>query len=363
MSNLNCKIKIKDFYDYKELKKNIFLKNVIVNVNSSKFLCSIKWYILNFFNNHILLSTFTRDHLTNPILNQLYISDTFLYKNTFFKKFLIRNTEKMFNGVLVHYSKTCCKYLSVKGVLNDDFLKNSKNYGLDVNEIKNVINIITHQINFYKLSIKSPFSILIKQNVFDRKVYKNKIVGLKIYNNDLNYYGILANDGKFYDIKGFSLTETFLKFPSLKKYRISSAFNPHRLNPITKKISPHQGIDLAMPIGTPILSIGNGEIIKIQSSLAAGKYIAIKHSRKYITKYMHLKKILVKIGEKVKKGDKIGLSGNTGYSTGPHLHYEVWLKNKVVNPEKIIILERLSGKNLKIYLKSSHKIANYLENI
>ncbi|XBC42082.1 MAG: peptidoglycan DD-metalloendopeptidase family protein [Buchnera aphidicola (Meitanaphis elongallis)] len=238
----------------------------------------------------------------------------------------------------------------------NNFIQSIKRYGLDIDEITNVINVIKYQIYYHKLNKNNTFSILIKKNIFNRKIYKNKIIGFKICHNSSNYYGFLANNGKFYDITGHNLAETFLKFPSLKKYRISSSFNPHRLNPITKKISSHQGVDLAMPIGTPILSIGSGEIIKTKYSSIAGKYVTIKHNVQYITKYMHLKKILVKVGDKVKKGEKIGISGNTGRTTGPHLHYEIWLKNRVIDPEKLVILEKLSGNNLKIYLKSLKNI-------
>ncbi|XBC43115.1 MAG: peptidoglycan DD-metalloendopeptidase family protein [Buchnera aphidicola (Meitanaphis flavogallis)] len=259
--------------------------------------------------------------------------------------------------------KKHCKYISIKGWLNENFVKTAKNSGLDINEITNIIHIIKHQIRFHKLKHNNPFSILIKKNTCNKKIYKNKIIGLKIYHKGINYYGVMAGNGKFYDKEGYSLMETFLKFPSLKKYRISSTFNPHRLNPITKKFSPHQGVDLAMPIGTPILSTGSGEIIQTKRSLAAGRYIAIRHNVKCITRYMHLKKILVKVGEKVKKGEKIGLSGNTGYTTGPHLHYEIWFKNKVINPEKLIIPERLSGDSLNKYLKSLKEIIWYLRNI
>ncbi|XPE44490.1 peptidoglycan DD-metalloendopeptidase family protein [Shigella flexneri] len=60
----------------------------------------------------------------------------------------------------------------------------------------------------------------------------------------------------------------------------------------------------------------------------SGHYAAIRHRRSYTTRYMHLRKILVKPGQKVKRGDRIALSGNTGRSTGPHLHYEVWITSR-----------------------------------
>ncbi|XBC37968.1 MAG: peptidoglycan DD-metalloendopeptidase family protein [Buchnera aphidicola (Floraphis choui)] len=361
--NNNNKFELKGSHSNNFLKKNKILNKIKLNFIPKISCYSEKYYPLNASKNCIYLKFFNDYLATNLVLNSSYISNNIKNKNLSLKRSLIYNTQEHFNKNILNHKQKHCEYLSVKGILNNNFSHTIKNLGLDSYEITNIINIVKHQINFYKLNINNPFSILIKKNILKEKIYKNKIIGLKIYHNNLNHYGVLANNGKFYDNQGYSLIEKFLKFPALKKYRISSNFNPHRFNPITKKISPHQGIDLAMPIGTPILSIGNGEIIKTKSSLGAGKYITIKHNVQYVTRYMHLKKILVKVGDKVKRGDKIGLSGNTGYSTGPHLHYEIWSKNKVINPEKLIISERLSGNNLKVYLKYWKSIMYYLKNI
>ncbi len=84
---------------------------------------------------------------------------------------------------------------------------------------------------------------------------------------------------------------------------------------------------------------------------AAGYYIAIRHGRTYTTRYMHLRKLLVKPGQKVKRGDRIALSGNTGRSTGPHLHYEVWINQQAVNPltAKLPRTEGLTGSDRREY--------------
>jgi murein DD-endopeptidase MepM/ murein hydrolase activator NlpD len=114
--------------------------------------------------------------------------------------------------------------------------------------------------------------------------------------------------------------------------RTSSGFGM-RFHPILKINKMHGGMDFVAPIGTPIYATADG-IIEISSNdyYGYGKYIKINHEYNYKTAYGHLFELKVKKGQLVKRGEIIGLLGNTGLSTGPHLHYEVIFKNKFVNP-------------------------------
>ena len=167
---------------------------------------------------------------------------------------------------------------------------------------------------------------------------------------------------KFYDRNGTGLAKGFLRFPTAKQFRISSNFNPRRTNPVTGRVAPHRGVDFAMPQGTPVLSVGDGEVVVAKRSGAAGYYVAIRHGRSYTTRYMHLRKILVKPGQKVKRGDRIALSGNTGRSTGPHLHYEVWINQQAVNPltAKLPRTEGLTGSDRREFLAQAKEIVPQL---
>lgn len=117
------------------------------------------------------------------------------------------------------------------------------------------------------------------------------------------------------------------------KIRISSGFGWRR-NPFTRSGSQfHPGIDMAGKIGTPIYATGDGEVIDPFGSMTGyGIVIVIDHGYGFQTLYAHLSKRLVKAGDKVKRGEIIGYLGNTGPSTGPHLHYEVMRNGKKVNP-------------------------------
>ncbi|HCC11174.1 MAG TPA: murein DD-endopeptidase MepM, partial [Atlantibacter hermannii] len=91
-------------------------------------------------------------------------------------------------------------------------------------------------------------------------------------------------------------------------------------------------------------------------------YVAVRHGRTYTTRYMHLKKLLVKPGQKVKRGDRIALSGNTGRSTGPHLHFEMWINQQAVNPltAKLPRSEGLTGSDRKDYLAQVKEVVPQL---
>ena len=95
----------------------------------------------------------------------------------------------------------------------------------------------------------------------------------------------------------------------------------------------HEGIDFAAPSGTEIQATGNGRIVKIENKNSGyGRSILIDHGYGYQTLYAHMKEVKVRAGERVKKGQLIGLIGSTGTSTAPHCHYEVRMNGRPVNP-------------------------------
>lgn len=118
-------------------------------------------------------------------------------------------------------------------------------------------------------------------------------------------------------------------------YNHIGAFNPRRFHPILKRIQPHNGVDFGCDRGTPVFATGDGTVETAVYSGFSGGYgrqILLNHGFGYKTRYAHLDKVLVSKGEEVKRGQLIGLVGNTGRSTAPHLHYEVILRGRPVNP-------------------------------
>lgn len=117
---------------------------------------------------------------------------------------------------------------------------------------------------------------------------------------------------------------------------VTSGFG-FRTNPFTGLTQMHEGVDIANQIGTIVIAPGNGFVSDIGSDWVHGKFLVISHGFGMTTQYSHLNKVLVKIGQKVKRGDKIAEIGATGKTTGPHLHYEVRLHGVPVNPMRYIL--------------------------
>lgn len=105
-----------------------------------------------------------------------------------------------------------------------------------------------------------------------------------------------------------------------------------RVDPVYGTIKMHEGMDFACDIGTPVYATGDGTVARAEWSSGYGNLIEINHGYGYTTRYAHLSKIDVKPGQKVSRGDRIGASGNTGKSIGPHVHYEVRLHGVAQNP-------------------------------
>ncbi len=140
----------------------------------------------------------------------------------------------------------------------------------------------------------------------------------------------------YYDVEGASLVRAFLRAP-LSYSRISSGYTYSRFHPITQTNSPHRAIDYAAPMGTPIMAVADGTVTFAGWSGGYGNFIKIRHNATYGTNYAHLSRYATGIaaGARVTQGQVIGYVGSTGWSTGPHLHYEVTYNGVLVNPLEV----------------------------
>lgn len=173
---------------------------------------------------------------------------------------------------------------------------------------------------------------------------------LNLNGTDLPLYRYEHKDGHtdYYDEKGQSIKKTLMKTP-VDGARISSGFGMRR-HPVLGYGKMHKGVDFAAPMGTPIYAAGDGIIRKIGRNGSFGNYIRIRHNGQLETAYAHMQRFAKgkHKGSRVKQGEVIGYIGTTGRSTGPHLHYEVLMNNKQVNPKRIDLPvgEHLKGQTL-----------------
>jgi len=113
---------------------------------------------------------------------------------------------------------------------------------------------------------------------------------------------------------------------------LSSAFSRSRFHPILHIARPHEGIDVSAPMGAPIVAPAAGTVTMVTVQTGYGNVLEIDHGDGIVTKYAHCSRIVVRVGQRVKRGQVIANVGNTGLSTGPHLHYEIHVNGRVVDP-------------------------------
>ena len=224
-----------------------------------------------------------------------------------------------------------------QGSVTGSFYVSAKKSGLSASQIQQVSSALSGQFDFNRqLRVGDTFHVLVaKQYIEGAYSFDSEVLAIILKTRSRNYTAFLNEDGRYYDQKGKGLSKAYRRYPVNGKPRISSRFNPNRLHPITRRVSPHNGTDFAVVVGTNVYATGDGVVLRAGYHPAAGNYIVIKNSRKYTTRFLHLSKILVHKGQRVAIDQLIAKSGNTGRSTGAHLHYEFHVNNKPVDAMKV----------------------------
>jgi murein DD-endopeptidase MepM/ murein hydrolase activator NlpD len=200
--------------------------------------------------------------------------------------------------------------------------------------------IFAWTIDFFDLKKGDNFKIIFDEQFVDsQSVGISKIHAVLFQHQGVDYYAIPFIQDEvetYFDINGLSLRKAFLKAP-LSFYRITSKFSNSRLHPVLKIRRPHHGVDYAAPIGTPVMTIGDGKVIEVGYKGGAGHMVKIKHNSTYTTAYLHLSKYGkgIQKGATVKQGEIIGYVGSSGLSTGPHLDFRVYKGGTPIDPLKM----------------------------
>ena len=251
------------------------------------------------------------------------------------------------------------------GSVSGSFARSAEATGLSSGAVTELTHLLKKKFDFRRDSRRGDdFQVLVESDMIDDETLDSRVLAVKYRGQrlDLTLVRSAMND-TFYTPDGHSLDPAFSRYPFDGSYRLSSNFNPNRKHPITGRTSPHNGTDFAMPIGTPVTAPAGGRVERSVKHYAAGRYVVIRHDNGYRTRYLHLSKALVKKGDRVEMGDRIALSGNTGRSTGPHLHYEVHVNNAPTNAMKVKLPEntRLHGDSLMAFQQHAKPMITALE--
>ena len=182
------------------------------------------------------------------------------------------------------------------------------------------------------------FNIIYEEKFLDdEKLGNGNILAATFTNRGNTYTALRYTDSKgesgYFSPDGKSMRKAFLRTP-VEFTRISSRFNPNRLHPVFKTKRPHRGVDYAAPTGTPIKAAGDGRIQFSGWQNGFGNVVYIEHPNNVVTVYAHQSRLnkRLKKGSRVRQGDIVGYVGQTGWATGPHLHYEFRVNGVHRNP-------------------------------
>lgn len=225
------------------------------------------------------------------------------------------------------------------GTIDSSLYNTAIDMGLSPRQIKQVVDIFKWKFDVSSQVRKGDFFIIEYdvEKIFDEVIGYGKINAILFKTKNKDYYAIRykgSNNESYYNLEGESLEKVFNRYP-VKNPRITSSFSLSRLHPILKIRRPHKGTDFGGHRGTPIMTTGDGVVTFAGRNGGYGNFIRIKHGNGYETSYAHLHRIKVKRGESVKRGQVIGEMGSTGRSTGNHLHFELKINGRVVNPMRV----------------------------
>jgi len=229
--------------------------------------------------------------------------------------------------------------VGAKGKVYSSLYEAMRKEGIDTELILNFADIFSWEIDFLTDPRKGDSFKMIWERYIDPegKILKEgKILAAQYINKGKEYTAIFYSDPEghrgYFTPEGKSLRRSFLRSP-LNYRRISSYFSYRRFHPILKVYRPHLGIDYAAPTGTPVSSIGDGEVIFAGWKGGFGKFVKIRHPNGYITSYGHLSRIArgIRRGKKVSQGQVIGYVGSTGLATGPHLDFRISKNGRYLN--------------------------------
>jgi murein DD-endopeptidase MepM/ murein hydrolase activator NlpD len=232
--------------------------------------------------------------------------------------------------------------VAVRGTLDDSLFNAVGDSGESAELAIRIAQIFAYDMDFYTDPRKGDsFCIMLEKRKYANGQIAGygKILAAEYDNAGRKYQALLYHDPTgqpgYYTADGKSLRKAFLRSPLKFGAAVTSHFSKARFHPILKTYRAHLGTDYGAPIGTPVQTIGSGRVVFAGRKGGEGNMVQISHANGYQTMYLHLSKMLVRIGEHVDIGKTIGLVGSTGLSTGPHLDFRILQKGQYQNFEKL----------------------------
>ncbi len=230
------------------------------------------------------------------------------------------------------------KVRTVEGTIDSSLYVSALEQDLDERAIIALADVFQWEIDFV-MDVRQgdTYRFVYEERYLDGGyVMPGAVLAAKFVNDGRPYYAFryVSPDGdeSYYNEEGESVEKVFLKAPVAFRY-ISSGFTTGLRYVSAFNVSTgHRAIDYAAPLGTPIRAVGDGTVTLAGWNGAYGNMVKIRHNSTYSTNYGHMSRIAVRYGQKVSQGQTIGYVGSTGFSTGPHLHYEMVKYGVKINP-------------------------------
>ena len=263
------------------------------------------------------------------------------------------------------------KVRTVAGELTGSLTQTLRNLKIEPTLSGRLTKVFAWSIDFFKSRKGDKFALSFTERYINDTVYDGvdslraaffEYKGEKIY----AFPFVQERNGKvdYYDENGKALKNFFLKAP-LKFVNITSKFSKSRFHPVQLKWKAHNGTDYAAPTGTPIMTTAAGVIEQAGYTAGNGNFVKVKHDKTYSTQYLHMSKILVRRGQRVKQGEIIGKVGSTGLATGPHVCYRFWKNGVQVDALKLKLpnSQVMEGRNLPRFKEQTRSLKRELDSV
>ncbi len=263
------------------------------------------------------------------------------------------------------------KVRTIAGELTGPLTKTLRSMNVDPTLSGRLTKVFAWSIDFFKSKKGDKFALSFTERYINDTIYDG-VDSLRAaffeYKGEKIYAFPFAQDrnGKtdYFDENGKALKNFFLKAP-LKFVNITSRFSKSRFHPVQLKWKAHNGTDYAAPTGTPIMTTAAGVVEQAGYTAGNGNFVKVKHDKTYSTQYLHMSKILVRRGQRVKQGQIIGKVGSTGLATGPHVCYRFWKNGVQVDALKLKLpnSQAMESRNLPRFKEQMRPLKRELDSV